>query len=207
MLLIRLHAVYSARRVSRWQMRIILGIPILLNLGRIANLIYFLVYTSTNFAKLNTGGTGADDGSVIVKTHLPSVKIEWFMQIFDDWCVLRKTDRAPHKSLLLYLSYSSALFLYPLYKSGVLSTNCQSLQTVCHPVAHLRYRWCLIDYEKDHRPVLDLCRNLCLPRPSVSGTAHILPRGPGQLLRHSLHRRGQPAFDHHMCRVCDGLGV
>ncbi|TCD65456.1 hypothetical protein EIP91_002670 [Steccherinum ochraceum] len=101
MLLVRLHAVYSGRRVARRALFVILGIPITLNVGRAVNSIVYLVNFWNNMQKLVKGPSGLDGGYVIVSSQLPSVKIEWFAQIFAD-------------------CYSSVLFLYPLYKSNAL---------------------------------------------------------------------------------------
>ncbi|TCD64357.1 hypothetical protein EIP91_004226 [Steccherinum ochraceum] len=96
-LLVRLYAVYASRRVSRLTMSILLGLPLLLNAGRIANAIVYCVKLQQSIEHPGEA-TGIAGGDFI---RFDSVKVEWILQIFDD-------------------CYSSGLFLFPLLTSGVL---------------------------------------------------------------------------------------
>ncbi|TCD68956.1 hypothetical protein EIP91_009346 [Steccherinum ochraceum] len=102
-LLVRLYAIYSARRASRTTLALLVGFPLVLSVGRIVNSTVFCVRLWADLQKVNNDVTAsATAGEFSVTTGLPLIKTEWALQIFDD-------------------CYSSTLFLYPLYKSGALS--------------------------------------------------------------------------------------
>ncbi|KAI0316518.1 hypothetical protein OF83DRAFT_1172807 [Amylostereum chailletii] len=63
-----------------------MGIPILLNIGRVVNSTIYLTNYARSVHELQKGGTGivGGAGSILITSKLPSVKIEWFVQIFDD---------------------------------------------------------------------------------------------------------------------------
>ena len=79
-LLLRLYAVYPYSRTLRLKFLIIMGVPVLVKFGRIANAaIYLNAYSKTIHASTGVGGA-----AILVTSSLPSVKIEWTLQVFDD---------------------------------------------------------------------------------------------------------------------------
>ncbi|KAH7924760.1 hypothetical protein BV22DRAFT_1012674 [Leucogyrophana mollusca] len=108
-LLLRLYAVFPRRTTPRVQWLAIIGIPVLIKIGRLINIIIFLTYYSRIYTSADAGG-----GEILLTSRLPSIKIEWFLQMFDN-------------------VFSSALFLWRVNHQRLFDKN----QTVSQKVKHL----------------------------------------------------------------------
>lgn len=83
-LVLRINAVYPRSTTSTVHRVWMLGIPIALKLARLANLFAFV------HALVTVTGTGAIALKEIamISSGKPFLKIEWFMELFDNMCVL-----------------------------------------------------------------------------------------------------------------------
>ncbi|KAI0061446.1 hypothetical protein BV25DRAFT_757945 [Artomyces pyxidatus] len=98
-LLLRLHAVFPPERTSRVKYAMVMAFPVLNKIGRLINAAIFLDNYQRNLYALISPDTGAGGAAVLLTSRLPSVRIEWFLQVFDDL-------------------YSSGIFLYQMYRQG-----------------------------------------------------------------------------------------
>ncbi|KAF9225238.1 hypothetical protein BS17DRAFT_765840 [Gyrodon lividus] len=98
-LLLRLVAVFPRERTPRFLWLAIIGVPVLVKIGRLVNVFFFVVYQAKNIDSLVKSRTGVGGASVLL-TVLPNVKIEWIFQVFDDL-------------------FSSGLFLWRVYREGM----------------------------------------------------------------------------------------
>ncbi|KZV72578.1 hypothetical protein PENSPDRAFT_628633 [Peniophora sp. CONT] len=84
-LLLRLHAAFPPHATGLGQYAILMGIPIALNLARLANsLVYITAYARNIHALANSSGGNVAGAAVLVNLRLPSVKVEWVLQIVAD---------------------------------------------------------------------------------------------------------------------------
>lgn len=199
MLLIRLHAVYSARRVSRRHLLIIMAIPIVLNIGRLANSIYFVATIGIQMRRLVKGNTGVDGGDVIETTKLPSVKIEWVMQIFDDWSVFCPNPHILFSKWKIPVThpYSSCTRCISQERSRRQVSAIQALVLLTSSQAGSSR---ILRLKEGLHTVLDLRHELYLPSHSqYRSTCHL--SYPSRAIRHfALYSRGQlPPHDHFRC--------
>ncbi|KAJ7090822.1 hypothetical protein B0H15DRAFT_778903 [Mycena belliarum] len=95
-LLLRLYTVYPYACTPRLKFFFILGIPIATKIGRIINAAMFL----NSYAHTIHANTGVGGAAVLITSRLPSIKIEWGLQVFDD-------------------IFSSTVFLARIYKHSV----------------------------------------------------------------------------------------
>lgn len=79
-LILRVYSVFPPRSTPRIQFIVLMGVPILISIARLINAIIYL----TSYARTIHASTGAGGAAVLVTSPLPSVKIEWFLQVFDD---------------------------------------------------------------------------------------------------------------------------
>ncbi|KAJ7204770.1 hypothetical protein GGX14DRAFT_698708 [Mycena pura] len=79
-LLLRLYVVYPYSRTPRLKFLFIMGIPVITKIARIINAAIFL----SNYAHTIHASTGIGGAAVLITSRLPSVKIEWTLQVFDD---------------------------------------------------------------------------------------------------------------------------
>ncbi|VDB87187.1 unnamed protein product [Peniophora sp. CBMAI 1063] len=92
-LLLRLHAAFPPYIIGRERYALVMGFPILISLGRLGNaFVYIVKYANNVYALANSSVGGIAGGAVLINSRLPSVKVEWILQIAADL-------------------YSSALFL------------------------------------------------------------------------------------------------
>ncbi|KIJ13775.1 hypothetical protein PAXINDRAFT_135634 [Paxillus involutus ATCC 200175] len=98
-LLLRLVAVFPRHRTPRYLWLAIMGVPILIKIGRMINFIFFVVYQTREINNLVKSRTSVGGASILL-TVLPNVKIEWIFQVFDDL-------------------FSSGLFLWRVYREGM----------------------------------------------------------------------------------------
>ena len=84
-LLLRLHAVFPPHVIGRRWYIIIMGVPIVINLGRLANtLIYTVAYSRNTYGLSYNSESGVAGAGILPKLHLPSATIEWALQIVAD---------------------------------------------------------------------------------------------------------------------------
>ncbi|KII92794.1 hypothetical protein PLICRDRAFT_696089 [Plicaturopsis crispa FD-325 SS-3] len=95
-LFFRLYSVYPRRTTSRAKFCAILGIPVLVTIGRVANATIYIVNYADTLHKLVIPNTANAKTRPVVDSPSPCVKIEWSLQVFID-------------------VYSSAIFLYRVY--------------------------------------------------------------------------------------------
>ncbi|KAI0061443.1 hypothetical protein BV25DRAFT_757465 [Artomyces pyxidatus] len=98
-LLLRLHAVLKQTSWAKYAL--IMAFPILCKIGRLTNVIIYLHAYSRNTFSLVVSDTALGGAAVLFTTRLPAVRIEWFVQVFDD-------------------AYSSGIFLYQVYSQALL---------------------------------------------------------------------------------------
>ncbi|TFY53384.1 hypothetical protein EVG20_g10140 [Dentipellis fragilis] len=98
-LLLRLNAVYSWHSTQRMKFIAIMTFPVLVKFSRLGNNAMYLANYSRNASSLTNNTTAAGGGMVLVTSKLPGVKIEWFLQIFDN-------------------AYTSALFLIRVHSDS-----------------------------------------------------------------------------------------
>jgi hypothetical protein len=79
-LLVRLRAVYPPQSVNVLHRIWILGFPILLKIARIVNLALFIHALSVSTSNRST----ALQKIAATSAHAPYLKIEWFMELFDN---------------------------------------------------------------------------------------------------------------------------
>ncbi|KAH7886328.1 hypothetical protein F5I97DRAFT_1879460 [Phlebopus sp. FC_14] len=102
-LLLRLAAVFPRHQTPPFIWLVIMGIPVLVKVGRAANFVFFLVYEIRDINNLVKSKNGVGSASILL-TVLPNVKIEWILQVFDDL-------------------FSSGLFLWRIYRDGMFETG------------------------------------------------------------------------------------
>ncbi|KIJ57602.1 hypothetical protein HYDPIDRAFT_104062, partial [Hydnomerulius pinastri MD-312] len=93
-LLLRLVAVYPRQRTPRYVWLTVIGVPVVVKIGRFINVVFYWVYQVEN---INT--IVESRGASMVLNVLPNIKIEWIIQVFDDL-------------------FSSGLFLWRVYTEG-----------------------------------------------------------------------------------------
>lgn len=77
-LLLRLYAVYPYDGTPRVKFTVILGVAVLLKIGRIINAAFFL----RNYARtIRATPSISSTATILVTARLPSIKIEWSLQI------------------------------------------------------------------------------------------------------------------------------
>ncbi|KAJ7593630.1 hypothetical protein C8J56DRAFT_819774 [Mycena floridula] len=74
-LLLRIFAIFPYRTTSRSTFLAVVGIPVIIKVVRFINSLIYIAVNSQN---------GPKGAAVLVLSHLPSVKIEWFLQMFDN---------------------------------------------------------------------------------------------------------------------------
>ncbi|KAF8217224.1 hypothetical protein K438DRAFT_1558570 [Mycena galopus ATCC 62051] len=79
-LLLRIYAVYPYARTPRLTFYFVMGVPILTMIARLINAAIFL----SRFVKTIHAHTDAGEAQEALAFHLPSIKIEWSLQLFDD---------------------------------------------------------------------------------------------------------------------------
>ncbi|KAH7886417.1 hypothetical protein F5I97DRAFT_1937263 [Phlebopus sp. FC_14] len=89
-------------RTPKIQWYLVLGVPILIKVGRLANDIIFLVYLKRDIDSLISSLSGVGGASILLTATIPSIKVEWIFQVVDD-------------------VFSSALFLWRVYRQGMFS--------------------------------------------------------------------------------------
>lgn len=82
-LILRVYSVFPPRSTPRIQFIFLMGVPILISIARLVNAIVYI----TSYARNIHASTGVEGAAVLVTSPLPSVKIEWFLQVFDDLLV------------------------------------------------------------------------------------------------------------------------
>ncbi|KIJ66530.1 hypothetical protein HYDPIDRAFT_109576, partial [Hydnomerulius pinastri MD-312] len=97
-LLLRLVAVYPRQRTPRYVWLTVIGVPVVVKIGRFINMVFYYVYETENINTVVKSRTGVGSASMVL-TVLPNVKIEWILQVFDDL-------------------FSSGLFLWRVYTEG-----------------------------------------------------------------------------------------
>ncbi|KAL4070416.1 hypothetical protein J3A83DRAFT_3198495 [Scleroderma citrinum] len=97
-LLLRLMAVFPRRSTPPCTWFIVLGIPVIIKVFRCANITFFLVSEIKRINSLPRGSFSSLASALF--NMVPSVKIEWIIQVFDDL-------------------FSSVPFLWRLHKDGV----------------------------------------------------------------------------------------
>ena len=83
-LLLRVYSVFPLRTTSRLKLATIMGASILVKIARLINASYFMAKYSENVHSLDKSTTAVGGGMVLVTSPLPSVKIEWFLRMFDN---------------------------------------------------------------------------------------------------------------------------
>lgn len=83
-LILRLYAVSPLRQTSRARFLFIIGVPILVTIGRLINGSIFIVNYAQHMLQLANTSTGAGTAMVVVTSRLPCVTIEWSLQVFID---------------------------------------------------------------------------------------------------------------------------
>ncbi|KIY47592.1 hypothetical protein FISHEDRAFT_15948, partial [Fistulina hepatica ATCC 64428] len=104
-LILRLYSVYPPSSTARVTFVLIIGIPVLVVIGRMANAIVYLVNYAKTVQQLTSG---AASGNILMTSNLPCVRIEWSLQLFNNL-------------------YCSSLFLFKVYQQGSLSHGPVSL--------------------------------------------------------------------------------
>lgn len=102
-LLLRLYAAYPYRYTSRWRFAFIMGFAVLLKIGRLINTGIFVSY----FSRTITATTGVEGAAILVTSKLPSIKIEWTLQVVDDVYVVVRIS-------FKYWTLSAYIVLYAL---------------------------------------------------------------------------------------------
>lgn len=98
-----------------------MGVPILTMVARFINAAIFL----SSFVKTIHATTDAGEALEALAFHLPSIKIEWTLQLFDDMYVGSACHAAFHPYLNNLFSFSSAIFLTRVYKQTMFSHESQ----------------------------------------------------------------------------------
>lgn len=82
-LLLRLYAVFPRQQTTRTKFFAVMAFPVLVKVARVINAsIYIANFARGEFQLVKDSGVG---GAQVLQTlHLPCVKIEWFLQVFDD---------------------------------------------------------------------------------------------------------------------------
>jgi len=106
-LLLRLYAIYPYDRTPLAQFLVIIGVPILTKIGRIINAAIYM----SNYAHTIRVTNGVGGASVLLTSRLPSVKVEWSLQLFDD-------------------IWASVLFLIPVYKQSIFERRTSFIRTL-----------------------------------------------------------------------------
>ncbi|KAJ7804951.1 hypothetical protein B0H14DRAFT_3883189 [Mycena olivaceomarginata] len=106
-LLLRIYAVFPYARTPRLKFYFVMGVPILTMVARFINAAIFL----SSFVKTIHATTDAGEALEALAFHLPSIKIEWTLQLFDD-------------------IFSSAIFLTRVYKQTMFSHERTMSQTI-----------------------------------------------------------------------------
>ncbi|KAI0052730.1 hypothetical protein FA95DRAFT_1259358 [Auriscalpium vulgare] len=109
-LLLRMHAVFPLQKRRGVLYAVIMGIPVILKIGRLINAVIFMDNYARNIHTLLAAQTGPAGGSILETSHLPSVKIEWSCQLFDD-------------------VYSSGIFIVQMYRQGALQNHIHCSRT------------------------------------------------------------------------------
>ncbi|KAK7453541.1 hypothetical protein VKT23_011821 [Stygiomarasmius scandens] len=79
-LLLRVWALFPLQTTPPLLMAFIFGVPVFLKIARFINATIYLAA----YARDVQAWTAAQGGSILVTSSLPSVKIEWFLQVFDN---------------------------------------------------------------------------------------------------------------------------
>ncbi|KAJ7019184.1 hypothetical protein C8F04DRAFT_1276553 [Mycena alexandri] len=106
-LLLRISVVYPYSRTSPATFYFVMGVPILTMIARLINAAIFL----DRFVKTINTKTAAGEALQALAFHLPSIKIEWVLQVFDD-------------------IFSSAIFLSRVYTQTMFSHGRTMSQTI-----------------------------------------------------------------------------
>ncbi|KAJ7908999.1 hypothetical protein B0H13DRAFT_1616981 [Mycena leptocephala] len=108
-LLLRIHTVYPYARTPHLKFCFVMGVPVLTIIARFINAAIFL----SRFVKTINTSTDAYAGEAlqVLAFHLPSIKIEWALQLFDDL-------------------FSSAIFLRRVYTQATFSRDGPMSQTI-----------------------------------------------------------------------------
>lgn len=78
-LLSKLYAVFPPSRTPRLKFIVIMGFPVAMKITRLINVIIYL----RNFASI-VHSVGYGGSAALVVSPLPNVKVEWFLQMFDN---------------------------------------------------------------------------------------------------------------------------
>ena len=85
-LLLRIYSVFPPRTTPYIQLFFVMGIPILISVARFVNSIIYI----NSYAHSVHTTTELGSASILIRSHLPCVKIEWFLQVFDNLSVGQK---------------------------------------------------------------------------------------------------------------------
>jgi hypothetical protein len=109
----RLYAVYPARTTSKNDLIIIFTPIIMFKIIRISNFIVFMVKFGE--VLLQPDANSATMDFQILWHTAPWTKIEWILQVFDNWYVTWDIHRVSSRPITYIYSYASALFLRKLW--------------------------------------------------------------------------------------------